>query len=586
VLANIIYLIISLLYISCHVRNCSRKRQKKAPHIGHAERGSKEVEPVDEEEKSVSDSNEVETVPVPVPQAKEEKETKLSPALCSPGGRNPGSGGRDRGSTSPPIAESKTQSPHTRIPVSPSSDKAVQPLPRFSPAAASPISNVVPGSSEKPTRPVTPAVSETVSAKSTARPVKTRGAGSNSPHTRDRVAAEKESSPYEYDRVPRSPEAKKLEFESKSGEKSSSPQHKETSDYKSGGSSSKVKSSGKKPRGDGGEFASPEPGDEPPDEIVESFRSARKAIENSVDRNSESEKKKRRERSNSLNEVLLEHPDIVDPRTGEAGAGSMVPSEDVLQHHNRTNSAKELIGLSNTASPVVHGRRGGTEISPKHGTAIALADTAKALEGKMAKLKKVERRPSLNILMDSGILVIPGSGSKSDSSPHTDGKASRDRLLSEEQQFLNAMSHSTSRSRVAAAGLSSSPGAGTGASPGAVGLPPRPALSRDVSAPAFSSPRGGSPSATHIYQYIPYKILEKRVVIGLALRILAELKRRETVDEEQTGVAKQKVCVMQMQHMCNAKLDYDNIHCFILNVYFIFNVHVMFPIYYKHNLIH
>ena len=110
----------------------------------------------------------------------------------------------------------------------------------------------------------------------------------------------------------------------------------------------------------------------PPTSATRPFRSARKAIENSVD----AEKRKRRERSDSLDEVLKDHPSIVDPYTGEV-SGNLVPSEDVLQHHNRLSAAKELVGMGTVSSNL----KQSAGKSPKHNTAIALTNTAKALEG-------------------------------------------------------------------------------------------------------------------------------------------------------------------------------------------------------------
>lgn len=82
-----------------------------------------------------------------------------------------------------------------------------------------------------------------------------------------------------------------------------------------------------------------------------------------------------------------------------------------------------------------------------------------------------------------------------------------------EQQFINDMSPSRAARQGARRGEEVSP------------MMPStsPATERcDISAPAFTSPLPAS--QTHIYQYVPYKILEKRVVIGLALRILSELR--------------------------------------------------------------
>ena len=105
-----------------------------------------------------------------------------------------------------------------------------------------------------------------------------------------------------------------------------------------------------------------------------------KAIENSVDVD---EKKKSRKRSDSLDEVLKEHPQIADLITGE-NSGSVIPSDDVVLHHNRTNSAKEMVGLA-TTSPSLQTMESKT--SPKHATAVALSDTAKALEGKISLVR-------------------------------------------------------------------------------------------------------------------------------------------------------------------------------------------------------
>ena len=144
-----------------------------------------------------------------------------------------------------------------------------------------------------------------------------------------------------------------------------------------------------------------------------------------------------------------------------------------------------------------------------------------------AQPKRVERRPSLNILLDrfvsslalhactltlcvlrSGILQIPESEDAGGGS----GRKARSLAHLQEQRFLDAQSPSAARARAAASPSSSSP-AQTHTQRGPGG---------DISAPAFSPPLPSS--STHIYQYVPYKVLEKRVVVGLALRIVAELK--------------------------------------------------------------
>lgn len=203
-----------------------------------------------------------------------------------------------------------------------------------------------PRSSEKPTRPATLATAQTLSAKVEA----------------PRSAAKEQPS------SSMSPEVKRLEFDSRSEEKSSDKKH----------SSAHKNASGAKDESKG-QFSSPQraPAEDPPNEIVESFRSARKAIENSADG---ADRSFRRDRSDSLDEVLKEHPHIVDPLTGDV-SGNLVPSREVLQHHQRTASAKELVGLG-TASPNLQKTYDNT--SPKHNTAVALTNTAKALEGKLS----------------------------------------------------------------------------------------------------------------------------------------------------------------------------------------------------------
>lgn len=245
--------------------------------------------------------------------------------------------------SSPDVAEAKLQADYPSL--------------HQTPIAASPMGN--PGSSEKPSRPATPAAAETSSAKSTGRPVKSRENGTDTDSQSVARSAEKE-----YDRAS-SPEVKLLNFGAKSESKTS---EKKTEVWQHTPAKAEVR----------GDFSSPilVPGEGPPDQIVESFRSARKAIESSVDA---TEKSRRRERSDSLDEVLRDHPDMVDPLTGEV-SGSIVPSKDVLQHHFRTNSAKELVGLGNVSSSL---QTPEDKASSKHSTAIALTNTARALEGKL-----------------------------------------------------------------------------------------------------------------------------------------------------------------------------------------------------------
>ena len=109
----------------------------------------------------------------------------------------------------------------------------------------------------------------------------------------------------------------------------------------------------------------------------------------------------------------------------------------------------------------------------------------------------------------SGILVMPEENSK-DRSEHVQ----RDLSHLMEQQFLDAMSPVESKKRVSLdSPFQKTPSKSSNKNKDPV---------ENISAPAFRSPLPSS--VTHIYQYIPYKVLERRVVIGIALRILAELR--------------------------------------------------------------
>jgi hypothetical protein len=121
--------------------------------------------------------------------------------------------------------------------------------------------------------------------------------------------------------------------------------------------------------------STPPPTSNPPDEIIASFRSARKAIENSANKDISV-----RERSKSLEDVLKNHSDLVDPVTGEICA-TLQPSTDVVQHQIRLSAAKELVGLT-SAAKIMPDRQIPT--IPERETANLLTNTAKKLEGKIS----------------------------------------------------------------------------------------------------------------------------------------------------------------------------------------------------------
>ena len=114
------------------------------------------------------------------------------------------------------------------------------------------------------------------------------------------------------------------------------------------------------------------PSHDPPVEIIASFHSAKKAIENSGGGKGE------RPRSDSLDEILKDHPTILDPSTGEIVA-NLIPSDDVMEHQQRLFTAKTLINVG-PSSPSLQSE---SSRSPNLRIAYALTDTAKALEGKI-----------------------------------------------------------------------------------------------------------------------------------------------------------------------------------------------------------
>jgi hypothetical protein len=206
---------------------------------------------------------------------------------------------------------------------------------------------IPPSSSDKPRRASTPGASES---KSTPRPVKPSpypGVESQDKGADEEKRGSSGSKTEFYEKADQKYDTKSTPRDSKEGVKTPAP-------------------------------STPLPSENPPEEIIASFRSAKKAIESSG-----SGQKKRRERSESLEEVLKDHPALIDPLTGEL-VGTFVPSEDVLEHQQRVSVAKNLVNIGTPSSRFTAGA--GT---PERETAVALTDTAKALEGKMTRVRSI-----------------------------------------------------------------------------------------------------------------------------------------------------------------------------------------------------
>jgi hypothetical protein len=87
------------------------------------------------------------------------------------------------------------------------------------------------------------------------------------------------------------------------------------------------------------------------DNILASFRSARKAIYSSGGGNDG--KKSNRDRSESLDEVIADHPYIqVDPLTGEP-FGALIPCDAVSEYLEIFTLAKEMIALTLPSDRIV-----------------------------------------------------------------------------------------------------------------------------------------------------------------------------------------------------------------------------------------